>query len=195
MADDKKSVTTFTYVINHYLSIKVRDNKVIFDEADQKIYLMGFKIQPAMELVSAEALIYYPNGTDIDIIDALRHVVNVTARTTPNKTVKTAGTALAADATTPSYTKQEDKINEAQSVLPDMELLIISEQLDISSQVENKSGTFTIITKSSQIPEFITHTRSKKIKVFINNKEFAPKYEMELIKRIFPQIELTVHVK
>ena len=64
--------------------------------------------------------------------------------------------------------------------------------LDIATQVNVDGGNFKIQTKSSDMSEFVTFRQSKKIKIFINGKEFAPKEEMEFI---FPQVDMTVYLK
>lgn len=191
---------TFEYTINHKLSIQVRNNAITFDRDSQKVYLTEFKVRPALELTSAEALVHYPDGIETTIAEAVSRVVNVSAKAVPEK--PKAGKAFATDKSADNRTirsageiTDKKNVSEAAGRLPDIDIEVISDQLNVTSQVDYGGGSFKILTKPAEMVEFITWRQSKKIKVFINNKEIAPKLEIEFIKRIFPQFEMTVKVK
>lgn len=193
-------VTRLEYVLKYNINIQIRDNVIQFKPDEQKIYVTGMTVQPAVELKSATFLAHYPEGMDNTIAAAVKKIVNIRAVATPDKgltnTVKSRTIKRASDAVKPDTNDDEQPVNEAADApLPDTNIQILADRCNIQNQVEIKEGKFSIVTKSVEMAEFITWSESKKIKIFINNQEIKPKFEVEFLKAVFPQIDLTVYTK
>lgn len=178
-------VITFEYEIEHKLDISVVGGKVMFDESKQEIYLTKMSVKPAVEITKVELLANYPEGTEKAISDAMSKIINVEAKATPVREAKPRGNIINAGDIKP--------IKEA--AIPDMSVNVITDMLNIPTQVNVDGTNFKVVTQASDMSQFITFRQSKKIKIFINGKEFAPRQELEFIKRVFPQINMTVYIK
>ena len=183
-----QKAVTFQYFIKHKLTIEVTGNNVTFNEADQQVYVTAMSISPAMEISKIDVTAHYPNGAAASIADAVQKILNTGAKAEAAKTT----TRVSPN----TVIKAEDikKTNESANNVT-MSVQVITDMLDIATQVNVDGGNFKIQTKSSDMSEFVTFRQSKKIKIFINGKEFAPKEEMEFIKRVFPQVDMTVYLK
>lgn len=200
MAQEETSASNtvvFEYEIEHNLSIQVRNGEIIFDESQQKIFITKLSVNPAVELTKVEMLAHYPQGSHKAIQDAVGKIVNIQARQTPArevKTVKTAEDIIKQRAAGDGKEKGEgETVNE--SAMPDMDIQVITDMLDVPTQVTIDGKEFEIVTRPDEMSQFVTFRQSKKIKVLINGRDFQPKQEIEFVKRIFPQIEMKVYLK
>lgn len=211
-AANTANTVLFEYQIAHNLSISVVNGEIIFNEPQQNIFITRLAVKPAMEIDKVDMLAHYPQGTHKAIQDAVGKIVNIAAKQTPArevKTVKTAEDIIKQRATEKSDEKKpadvkkpEGKVNEAEekqagdaSAMPDMEIQVITDMLDVPTQVTVKDKTLSVVTRPDEMSQFVTFRQSKKIKVLINGKELQPKQEIEFVKRIFPQIEMKVYLK
>lgn len=211
-AANTANTVLFEYQIAHNLSISVVNGEIIFNEPQQNIFITRLAVKPVMEIDKVDMLAHYPQGTHKAIQDAVGKIVNIAAKQTPVrevKTVKTAEDIIKQRATEKSDEKKpadakkpEGKVNEAEekqageaSAMPDMEIQVITDMLDVPTQVAVKDKTLSVVTRPDEMSQFVTFRQSKKIKVLINGKELQPKQEIEFVKRIFPQIEMKVYLK
>ncbi len=205
MAEKATKSVVFEYELEHQLKIEVRGGVITFDESQQEIYLTKMTVKPAVEITRVEILASYPNGTEKTIAEAVGKILNVGAKAAPTKeTVRTTKTMrtfndIMGKGPEPKAEpkKPEEGKSEAikESAIPDMSVQVITDMLNIPSQVNVEGDNFKVVTKSENMTQFVTFRQSKKIKVFINGKEFAPMDEIEFIKRVFPQIDMTVFIK
>ena len=183
-------VVTFEYELEHRLDISVKDGVVTFDESAQEIYLTKMSAKPAVEIDRVEIMASYPEGAEKAIAEAVGKIINTGAKAVPAKEpTRVGGVMRSAGEIAPGA----KGVNEA--AVPDMNVQVITEMLDIPVQMNIGGASFKIVTRSADMAQFITFTQSKKIKIFINGKEFAPKQELEFVKRVFPQLDMTVYVK
>ena len=206
MADKNSKTVIFEYEIQHNLTFSVNGNNVQFKPEEQMIYLMGMKIQPALEISTVEVLAHYPDGAEKTIADSIAILLKSTNKDTqkaiqgiPTKetaeTTRRRETDAKLNKTSSSQASTIKNVNEALNAGKVMNVTVSSIQLKVSDQLQNSGSGFKITTKSERIAEFITATESKKIKIFINGIEIQPKLELEFIKRVFPQIDMTVNIE
>lgn len=201
MADNTIKSVLFEYELGHQLHIDVQGGAISFDLSKQEIYLTRMSVKPAVEITRVEIRAHYPNGTEKTIAEAVGKILNVVAKASPTReTTKSSKTILTANELANANrdvekAKHEEpkKVNEA--ALPDMSIEVITDMLDVPSQVNVDDDTFNIVTTAESMTKFITFRQSKKIKVFINGREFTPMDEIEFIKRVLPQINMTVFIK
>jgi hypothetical protein len=190
----------FEYQLKHKLKIQVNGGAVIFNEKEQEIYLTGLKVQPAMDLQKIEVKAHYPAGTAKQIAEAVSKILNIHAKPAPTReTVRGEKTLVNASeiskkaaAKTPDAEKGE-AIKE--SALPDMYVDVVSDMLNISGNYDVDGSQFSVSTSSEDMMKIITFRKSKYVKIFINGKEFKPQDEVEFVRRVFPQIDMTVYLK
>lgn len=182
----------FEYQLEHQLHIDVRDGKIFFDESKQDIYITKMSIKPAIDIKRVEVLAHYPKGTEQTVAEAVGKILNVRAKATATKETTRLSKKTISDAKELLRNDTQEKVNE--SAIQDMSIQVITDMLNIPNQIKIDGDQFKIMTESSKMTQFITFRQSKKIKIFINAKEFAPMDEVEFVKRIFPQIEMTVYL-
>ena len=199
MAQEEQAAKTivFTYEIEHNLNIQVRNGQILFDESQQKIFITKMSVKPSVELTRVEMLAHYPQGTNKAIQEAVGKILNISAKSAPARdvrTVKTAEEILKQRATEkPGEKEGGEKVNEA--AMPDMDIQVITDMLDVPTQVTIEDDKFSVVTRPDEMSQFVTFRQSKKIKVLINGRDFQPKQEIEFVKRVFPQIEMTAYLK
>lgn len=186
-----KKAVTFQYMVKHKLVINVKGNSILFNEADQEITITGMSVSPALELTTVEAIAHYPDGAAKTIADAVSKILNTGAKAVAVKTEaeKKSNTII-------NVGDMKKPVNEAAgAAMPDMSIEVITDMLDVSTQVSAEGDSFKVQTKASDMSSFITFRQSKKIKIFINGAEFSPMNEVEFVKRVFPQIDMNVKYK
>lgn len=193
----------FEYELKHKLQIIVKGGVVAFDESQQEIYLTKLKVQPAIDLQKVEVKAYYPEGAKKQIAAAVSRILNVHAKPTATKeTMRGEKTMRSVEAIRePSGASgQESKTKDEstpvkEAAIPDMYIDVVSDMLAISGNYNVDGSTFKVTTTSEDMMKIITFRKSKYVKVFINGKEFKPQDEVEFVRRVFPQIDMTVHMK
>lgn len=186
-----RKIGTFEYELSHRLHIEVSGGRAVFDESKQEIFLTGAYISPNVELQSMTVKAHYPLGAASTIADAIKSIVNVDAKVMPAERRAQSKTIVSADEIGEDVTKE--RIDEA--AIPDMSIDVITDMLNVPVDVTLDGNEFSFSTRSEDMSRFITFRQSKKMKVFINGKEFAPKQELEFVKKVFPQIDMTVRYK
>lgn len=196
------TTAVFQFVLNHSIKYTVANNEITFVPENQDITITELSIFPQLDISVIEAMASYPDGNDVHVAEATASILNINAAATamPAKSAPVVKNIKSTEPITKKV-KEDEKapVNEAVTnpgkTIEKLDVQVLTTQLSIQKQVQVTGNKFSVISKSEDIASFMNYIDSKKVKVFLNGKEFQPKQEMEFIKRIFPQIDITVHLK